>query len=159
MGKITKTFSITYRKTFADQVQEMQTTTKKAFKEIEDTLNAKSGAAKRELPFKISRSTNDYIKSIDVPDGFELELHQGLAAMLRIKKTHAAVDANDVAWIVCDIVGETRIGEGCHAPLECNTHSHYNITNHTEGVHASKDTIVFNNRNQDAHKSKNNANL
>ena len=85
---------------------------KKAFKEIQDELNKKSGAAQRELSFKVIRSTNDHIKSIDVPDGFELELHQGLAAQLKIKRRHFSTDANEVAWIYCDIVGETRIGEG-----------------------------------------------
>ena len=112
MGKVTKTFNITYRKAFGDQVTEMQTSAKKAFKEIQDELNKKSGAAQRELSFKVIRSTNDLIKSIDVPDGFELELHQGLAAQLKIKRRHFSSDANEVAWIYCDIVGETRIGEG-----------------------------------------------
>ena len=126
MGKVSKSFNITYRKTFAAQVSEVQTATSAAFKEIQDVLNEKAGSTKIKLQFKIHRAPNDLIKSIDVPDGYEVEFHQGLAAMLRIKKNHTASDSNEFVWIVCDFVGETRIGEGAmrllHAsPLRITT--------------------------------------
>ena len=115
MGKLGKSFTVPFKKTYATQVTALQTSATQAFAEIATGIDAKEakkdGDAKTELTFKINRTRNSAIKSIDIADGYELELHQGLAAYLKIKKNIFSADANDYAWVTSDIVGETMIGE------------------------------------------------
>src|SRR5271167_2694781 len=81
MVKINKTFSVSYKKSFHLQVAELQKKVQEAFEEV--TKETKSEVA---LKFKIKRVKNEQtIDSIDIPEGYELQLPPALAAGLKVK--------------------------------------------------------------------------
>src|SRR5271167_2502185 len=107
MVKVNKTFPVSYKKSFHHQVAELQKKTQEAFEEV--TKETKSEVA---LKFKINRIKNEQtINSIDIPEGYELQLPPTLAAGLKIKTHINFVNINEYAWITCNLVGETCIGE------------------------------------------------
>src|SRR5271163_1189072 len=97
MVKVNKTFPVSYKKSFHHQVAELQKKTQEAFEEV--TKETKSEVA---LKFKIKRVKNEQtIDSIDIPEGYELQLPAALAAGLKIKTRINFVNINEYAWITC----------------------------------------------------------
>jgi hypothetical protein len=120
-SEIQKSFIVPYHKTFAAQAAALQQATQKTFEEIAKAIDVKEKEKNAEykevtkLPFKIHRTKNQqFIKSIDIAEGYELQLPAGLAATLKVKKniyTTTNTKNDEFAWITCDFVGETMIGE------------------------------------------------
>jgi hypothetical protein len=99
MVKAQSLFTISTQKDFAAQAAKLQEAAEAALKAIGGTLT-----------FKIVKTRNA-ITSIDMSDGVEVEISEGLATFLRIKTHLHSSNTNELAWVVCDLVSETRIGE------------------------------------------------
>jgi len=119
MGQTKKPFKVSSRKTFATQVQALQEATTKTFKEITTEIIKEitgKDASEQEItaaaiPFRIRRHRNQQvITTIDMPEGYELEIDQGLATSLNLKRKFFSA-MTDYAWITCNIVGDSFVGE------------------------------------------------
>src|SRR5213075_162824 len=51
------------------------------------------------------------ITGYDIPEGYELQLERGLAIQPKIDTHLHASNLNEFAWITCDLVRETLVGE------------------------------------------------
>jgi hypothetical protein len=112
LGKIQKEFAVPFKKTYADQAAAMQKTAQAAFDEIAKEIDAKDPGDEHQtaLPFQIIKTRN-IITGYEIPEGYELQLDRGLAISLKTPIHIYASNLNEFAWITCDLVSETCVGE------------------------------------------------
>jgi hypothetical protein len=112
LGKVQKEFAVPFKKTYADQVAAMQTATQKAFDAIAKEIDDKEPADdnKTTLTFQIIKTRN-IITGYEIPEGYELQLDRGLAIRMKTPIHIYASNLNEFAWITCDLVSETCVGE------------------------------------------------
>ena len=104
-----------YKKAFGEQVTALQKATQAAFDEIAKEINDKAvggvdEATKAVYKFKIIKAGST-ITGYEIPEGYELQLDRGLAIQLKTPIHIYAANLNEFAWITCDLVAETLVGE------------------------------------------------
>ena len=112
LGKVSKAFGVPHKGAYVEQTKAMQKATQEAFKEIAQEIDRKAGATEgtTSLEFKVNMREG-VIKGYDMPEGYELELDRRLAIRLKTPARIYASNLNEYAWITCDLVAETLIGE------------------------------------------------
>src|SRR3977135_1605480 len=90
----------------------MLTEIKSLLQDAATERKAKTKEVSGQLKFNIVRDKNNNgIKHFDMPEGFELRLSQGLAIYLKTKHHIRSNNLNEFAWITCDLVAESCVGE------------------------------------------------
>ena len=74
------------------------------------TLAGAGDGEKTQLTFKINKQEG-VITGYEIPEGYELRLDRGLAIALKTPAHIYASNLNEFAWVSCDLVSETLIGE------------------------------------------------
>src|SRR5258708_17736564 len=114
ISKIKKEFTVPWKKASTTQAASIKIAINNAFKEIAEAIEAKTKVKPDlEFKFKLERGA---IKNIEVPEGMEIVIPQELANIFKISPSLFSKQANELAWITCDLRSEERrVGKECRS--------------------------------------------